>query len=59
MPFSLTGAPLTFANMTADNMYDLLADEVTELFDDDGGAASVAAAGLAASRLTQLQLELA
>ena len=30
----------TFAKMTADNMYDLLADEVMELFVDDGGAAA-------------------
>src|SRR5271168_706598 len=40
MPFGLTGAPSTFAKMTADNMYDLLADEVMELFVDDGGAAA-------------------
>src|ERR1700678_2906853 len=40
MPFGLTGARSTFAKMTADNMYDLLADEVMELFVDDGGAAA-------------------
>jgi transposase InsO family protein len=40
MPFGLTGAPSTFANMTAKNMYDLLADEIMELFVDDGGAAA-------------------
>jgi Reverse transcriptase (RNA-dependent DNA polymerase) len=38
MPFGLTGAPSTFANMTANNMHDLLVDEVMELFVDDGGA---------------------
>src|ERR1700678_3975159 len=41
MPFGLTGAPSTFANMTSDNLYDLLADEVIKLFvDDRGGAAN-------------------
>jgi transposase InsO family protein len=40
MPFGLTGAPSTFANMTANNMYDLLAEEIMELFVDDGGAAA-------------------
>ena len=40
MPFGLTGAPSTFAVVTADNMYDLLADEIMELFVDDGGAAA-------------------
>jgi hypothetical protein len=40
MPFGLTGAPSTFGNMTAKNMYDLLAAEIMELFVDDGGAAA-------------------
>jgi transposase InsO family protein len=40
MPFGLTGAPSTFANVTATHMYDLLADEVIELFVDDGGTAA-------------------
>ena len=38
MPFGLTGAPSTFAVVTADNMFDLLAEEIMELFVDDGGA---------------------
>lgn len=37
MPFGLTGAPLTFSNITANNMHDLLADKTMELFVDDGG----------------------
>ena len=36
MPFGLTGAPLTFAHMTATHLHDLLTDEVMELFVDDG-----------------------
>ena len=40
MPFGLTGAPSTFGNMTAKNLYDLLVKEVMELFVDDGGAAA-------------------
>ena len=40
MPFGLTGAPSTFGTVTADNMYDLLAEEIMELFVDDGGAAA-------------------
>ena len=40
MPFGLTGAPSTFADMTAKNMYDLLADKTMELFVDDGGSAA-------------------
>ena len=40
MPFGLTGAPSTFANMTAKHMYDLLADETMELFVDNGGTAA-------------------
>ena len=40
MPFGLTGAPSTFATMTADNLHDLLADEIMEIFVDDGGAAA-------------------
>ena len=38
MPFGLTGAPLTFPNLTADNMYDLWAAEIMELFIDNRGA---------------------
>lgn len=37
MPFGLTGAPSTFAHMTALNLHDLLVAEVMELFVDDGG----------------------
>ena len=40
MPFGLTGAPSTFSNVTATHLYDLIADEVMELFVDDGGAAA-------------------
>ena len=40
MPFGLTGAPSTFANMTAKHLYDLLAEETMELFVDDGGTAA-------------------
>ena len=38
MPFGLTGAPSTFANMTAQHLYDLIVEEIMELFVDDGGA---------------------
>ena len=40
MPFGLTGAPSTFANMTANNMHDLLAEGTMELFINDGGTAA-------------------
>ena len=40
MPFGLTGAPSTFANMTANNMHDLLAEGTMELFVDNGGTAA-------------------
>ena len=40
MPFGLTGAPSTFANMTATHLYDLLVKEIMELFVDDGGTAA-------------------
>ena len=40
MPFGLTGAPSTFANMTAKHMHDLLVDGTMELFVDDGGSAA-------------------
>jgi len=40
MPFGLTGAPSTFADMTAKSLYDLLVKEIMELFVDDGGAAA-------------------
>ena len=35
MPFRLTGAPLTFADMTAKYMADLLVDGTMELFVDE------------------------
>jgi len=40
MPFGLTGVPSTFAHMTRQHLYDLLVEEVMELFVDDGGAAA-------------------
>ena len=40
MPFGLTGAPSTFAHMTATHLHDLLTDKVMELFVDDGGTAA-------------------
>lgn len=40
MPFGLTGAPSTFAHMTATRMHDLIATEIMELFVDDGGTAA-------------------
>ncbi|OJT14657.1 Retrovirus-related Pol polyprotein from transposon opus [Trametes pubescens] len=39
MPFGLTGAPATFAYITALYLHDLLVDDTMELFVDDGGAA--------------------
>ena len=39
MPFGLTGAPSTFAHMTATHLHDLLRDGTMELFVDDGGTA--------------------
>lgn len=39
MPFGLTGAPSTFAHVTADKLGDLLASLELELFVDDGGMA--------------------
>jgi hypothetical protein len=39
MPFGLTGAPLSFAELTACHLHDLLLDGDIELFVDDGGAA--------------------
>lgn len=39
MPFGLTGAPSTFAHMTATHLHDLLSSGVMELFVDDGGTA--------------------
>jgi hypothetical protein len=38
MPFGLTGAPSTFAQMTADTLGDLVGT-LFELFVDDGGMA--------------------
>ena len=40
MPFELTGAPSTFAYMTATHLHNLLNNGVMELFVDDGGAAA-------------------
>ena len=40
MPFGLTGAPSTFVHMTGQHLYDLLIEEVMELFIDDGGTAA-------------------
>ena len=40
MPFGLTGAPSTFAHMTGQHLYDLLVEEVMELFVGDGGTAA-------------------
>ena len=40
MPFGLTGAPSTFAHMTATHLHDLLNNSIMELFVDDGGAAA-------------------
>lgn len=40
MPFGLTGAPSTFAHMTAQHLHDLLTAEVLYLFVDDGGTAA-------------------
>ena len=40
MPFELTGAPSTFAHMTATHLHNLLNNGVMELFVDDGGAAA-------------------
>ncbi|VDC04527.1 unnamed protein product, partial [Peniophora sp. CBMAI 1063] len=40
MPFGLTGAPSTFAHMTATALHDLLLEAVMELFVDDGGCAA-------------------
>lgn len=36
----LTGAPSTFSEMTANNLHDILAESVMELFVDDGGCAA-------------------
>ena len=40
MPFGLTGGPSSFANMTAKHLFDLLLEEIMELFVDDGAAAA-------------------
>lgn len=39
MPFGLTGAPSTFAHMTATHLHDMLEDSTMELFVDDGATA--------------------
>ncbi|TFY82945.1 hypothetical protein EWM64_g1070 [Hericium alpestre] len=38
MPFGLTGAPASFAYTMGRHLYDLLVEDVMELFVDDGGA---------------------
>lgn len=40
MPMGLTGAPSTFSEMTANNLHDILAESVMELFVDNGGCAA-------------------
>jgi len=40
MPFGLTGAPSTLVHMTGQHLYDLLVEEVMELFINDGGTAA-------------------
>jgi hypothetical protein len=40
MPMGLTGAPSTFADMTATHLHDLIADNTMELFVDDGACAA-------------------
>ena len=40
MPFRLTGAPSTFAHMTATRMYELIVKEILEIFIDNGGTAA-------------------
>jgi hypothetical protein len=40
MPMGLTGAPSTFAEMTATHLHDLIADGTMELFVDDGACAA-------------------
>src|SRR6267154_4233092 len=40
MPMGLTGAPSTFADMTATHLHDLIADGTMELFVDDGACAA-------------------
>ena len=40
MSFGLTGAPSTFAHMTATRMHELMVKEILELFVDNGGTAA-------------------
>ena len=40
MPFGITGGPSEFGDLTAQRMHDLIAEEVIELFVDDGSSAS-------------------
>jgi Reverse transcriptase (RNA-dependent DNA polymerase) len=40
MPFGLTGAPTAFMTVTAMHLHNLIAEEVLEIFVDDGGIAS-------------------
>ena len=40
MPFELTGAPSTFGHMTATQMYELIVQEILEIFINDGGTAA-------------------
>ena len=40
MPFGITGGPSEFGDLTAQRVHDLIAEEIIELFVDDGGSAS-------------------
>lgn len=40
MPFGLTGAPSTFAEMTGNHLHELVADSTIQLFVDDGATAT-------------------
>jgi hypothetical protein len=40
MPMGLTGAPLTFTDMTARHFHNLIAEAIMELFMDYGGSAA-------------------
>jgi hypothetical protein len=40
MPMGLTGAPSTFADMTATHLHDLIADNTIELFIDNKACAA-------------------
>jgi hypothetical protein len=40
MPFRLMGAPTAFTAVMANHLHDLIADEVMEIFIDNGGIAT-------------------